>query len=407
MTRSTNGRSARNITARVLTVAGVVLLLFAMAWWAFAVKRLLRLPEGLDFRYKDDYTVERVAGGLGLKTYSPALKSKVVASGRMRSADEEYDSDRGVLDERVAAPPAAGTGMDLSETNSYAVNRQDRANVKSRMSLSSGHVVDRSGSWYACFPLMTEQTSYNLFNNDVASSFAVNYKGETVVHGVDAYVFAGSFGFRPMVGYRVASRGLPPETTYGALKEELKESGIPLDQMIRAASPVLTEAEKRTLASFPDDFRIKLEYYVKYSWEGAVEPVSGTIVDVRRSDTHVFVKTEEEAFLPLFEILANRSEDPIVSRYLGQVAQLKLLEPRQVYRISCRWDPASTRGIAEYASGRILPIRFIKDYTLYMMLLLGAASLIAGLVIYRKHHHVPVNANGQADPDGDDTAAGG
>ena len=225
-----------------------------------------------------------------------------------------------------------------------------------------------------------------MFNNDVASSFAVHFEKEDKIEDIGVYVFSGSFRHRPMVDYQVESRGLPTTTTFGELKDELEAMGFPLDQLLADAYSTLTPEEKEAIGEFPDDRELGLEYTAKQGLELSVEPVTGTVVDVRESETCIYVNTDVKVFLPLLEILAGHSEDPMVLQYMSQIEQQKILEPKEIYRVRYHWTPESAREMTDYANSRIGPIRFVRDVVTVMMLVLGAASLIAGLVLRRERY---------------------
>ena len=376
-------RSARDIISWILIIAGIAILLFAMLWWTIAVKRLILYPSGVDLSVACEGTIEQLTGKHGLDALSPSLKENLELSVDLTSVDDEYTSRAAVLDQKATRVSTADLGLEMGDSDSYVIDRGDCANIMSDLSRSSGTVVDRSGSWTVNFPLGTGKESYNVFNNDVASSFAVSFLKEKKIEGIGVYVFGGSFRHRPMVDYRVEARGLPATTTFGELKAEIKAMGIPLDRMLSEAYPALTPEEKEAISAFPDDREIGLEYAVKHTLEIAVEPVTGTVVDTE-NETSIYVNTNVRAFLPLLEILAGHSEDPLVLQYMSQIDQQKILEPREVYRVSYRWTPESVLETTNYANSRIGPIRFVRDVVTVMMLVLGAASLIAGLVIRRE-----------------------
>lgn len=395
-------RSARDIISWILVIAGIAILLFAMLWWTLAVKRLTRYPSGVDLSVTCEGTIEQLTGKHGLESLSPPRKEDLELSVKLTSVDDEYTSGTAVVNQDTVRLLTSGLGLGFDDSNTYVIDRHDCANKKSGLSTSSGTVVDRSGSWSVSFPVGTSRESYNVFNNDVASSFAVNFKEEDRIEGVGVYVFSGSFRHRPMVDYRVEARGLPTTTTFGELKAEVEAMGVPMERMLDEAYSALTPEEKEALGAFPDDREIKLEYTVKYNLEMAVEPITGTVVDVRESKTRIFVNTNVKVFLPLLEILARHSEDPLVLQYMSQIEQQKILEPREIYVTDYRWTPESARKMTDYANGRIGPIRFVRDVVTVMMLVIGAAALIAGLVIRRER-----SAHGSDDEDGAGTTPEG
>ncbi len=389
-------RSARDIISWILIIAGIAILLFAMLWWTIAVKRLIRYPSGVDHSVECEGTIEQLAGKHGLDAMSPPGKEDLELSVKLTSVDGEYTSQAAVLDQETTRLSAADLGLEMGDSDTYVIDRGDCANIKSDLSRSSGTVVDRSGSWTVNFPLGTGKESYNVFNNDVASSFAVSFSKEEKIDAIGVYVFGGSFRHRPMVDYRVEARGLPATTTFGELKTEIEAMGIPLDRMLSEAYRTLTDEEKEAFSKFPDDREIELEYTVKHSLEVAVEPVTGTVVDIV-GETCIYVNTNVRAFLPLLEILAEHSEDPLVLQYMSQIDQQKILEPKEIYRVGYSWTPESVLEMTNYANSRIGPIRFVRDVVTVMMLVLGAASLVAGLVVRKER---PVRVDGGEDDAG-------
>lgn len=387
---------ARNHIARALTAVGILMLLFAVLWWVLAVNRLVRFPTGVELYGESDVTVERLAATHGLLRFDPPQKDETGLGGRLVSVDDRYTSGEAVL-ARVVSSTGNDLpgGIELDSENTYVISRSDCINRKSPLARSSGAPVDRSGSWTVNFPQGTGKKSYNLFNEDAASTLAVSFVKEDSVNGVKVYLFEGSFRHRPLVDYRARAMGLPASTTYGAIKAELGESGIPIDRMVSSASGSLTREETETISSFRDDLEVGLDYTVKYRWEAAVEPVTGTVVDVRSEQTRIFVNTDVQTFLPLFEVLANHAEDPVVVRYLSQLDQQKILEPKEIFRITGGYTAETAADLADHANGRIGPIRFVKGWMTYLFLALGAVFAIGGFVLKRERHlHLPHHHNG-------------
>lgn len=378
----------RNRLSTVLVSIGILFLLFGLLWWLVAVKRLVLYEDSQEYEVIAIARVDRHAAMHGLLSYSPPQTYEYTMRSVVRSRDEDYTSSRAVMAEDVEVEGAtASDPLDLERANVYVMDRRTCENLKSAHSGSDGHPVDRSGSWYLNFPLGTGRENYNMFDNDVASSFAVSYREESRQNDLKAYVFSGSFRHRPMVDYRAEAYGLPRYTTFGAIKQELEAAGIPLEEIIESAYSSLTPEERETIESYPDDLMVRLEYTVKKGWEAAVDPTTGTIVKVIDDRTSIFVNTDVAEFLPLLEILASHAEDPLVSRYLSQVDQLKIMEPKLLYEISASWNDATTEERVDYANSRKKPIRFTRYYTTYASLLLGAIAFIAGLVIRRERQH--------------------
>jgi hypothetical protein len=380
-------KSGRNLASAVLVATGALLLLFAILWWTVALKRVVRFPGNVALSVTCEGTVEMMAATHGLEPVVPPDEYDFTLERRLESVNEDYAPSSAVVDEVVEQVSSGFIPLDLNEKNTYVFDRRDCANVKSRLSLSSGTEVDRSGSWYVNFPLGTSKDSYNLFNNDVASTFAVNFQKSENLQGLGVYIFSGSFRQRPIVDWRAGARGLPGETTFGSLKEEVEAAGVPLEKMIQAASPTLTSEERETIDQYPDDRVIGLEYSEEHAWEAAVEPVTGTVVDVSRYEMNIYVNTKLEDFLPLLEILARHAEDPLVSRYMSQIEQQKVLEPKPIYRVTREWSDDSVSSMVDYARSRIGPVRFYQDYMVIVVLLIGAASLVTGLVLRRERYH--------------------
>jgi Porin PorA len=378
---------ARNTIGNILVLAGIGMVIFALLWWGIAIRRIAVFPSGFDLATPCEGTVTKLAGKHGMLMLSPAQKEDFKLDRSLSSLDGDYRSDIAAVRETIKSEGQAPFGLNLGQQNVYVMNRRSCENVESSMSTTLGEVVDRSGSWYVNFPFGVKKESRNIFDNYVGSSFSAQYARRSRTNGVVTYLFRGSHGFRPLLGYVAESMGLPTQTTFGELKAELLAMGLPVDELVRNASPGLTPEEREAFAQFPDSRVISLNYTAKTEWEAQVEPVTGTVVDVRNSVTHIYVNTDVRTFLPLLEILANRSEDPAVLQYLSQVDQQKLTEPKELYRIEYRWTAEGVRNATDYAGPRVAPMRFVTRYMMTMMLLLGAACFVVGFVIRRKEHH--------------------
>ncbi len=377
---------ARNAIGSVLALIGACLIIFAFLWYLLGVKRLVVFPAGIDHTIQSHGTVTKLTGTHGLYTLVPPLKAPVGLVGKLSSLDADYRANVAEVQETVDNTEPAPFGLDLSEQNTYVLNRHDCENLKSGDSTTDGEIIDRSGSWYVNFPLGTKKESRNIFNNDVGSAFAVKYRGTGKVNGVGVYIFEGTMGHRPILDYRARAMGLPATTTFGALKAELAQQGVPIDAMVAAASGSLTPVERATFEQFPESREVRLTYSEKAEWKAAVEPVTGTIVKLHRLRRSIYVNTDLGTFQPLLGILANHSEDPLVEKYLSQVDQQKLQDPKELYRVEYGWNDATVRQMTDFAGKRISPMRFVKDWMMTTMLLIGAALVVTGLVMRKKEH---------------------
>lgn len=377
---------ARNAIGSVLALIGACLIVFAFLWYLVGVKRLVAFPDGIDHTLQSRGTVTKLTGTHGLLTLAPPLKAPVELVGKLSSLDADYSANVAEVQETVENIKPAPFGLDLAEQNTYVMNRRDCENLKSGNSTTDGEIVDRSGSWYVNFPLGTKKESRNVFNNDVGSAFAVNYKGAGEVNGVGVYIFEGTMGHRPILDYRARAIGLPATTTFGALKAELAQQGVPIDKMVATASGSLTPDERATFEQFPESREVSLSYSEKVEWKAAVEPVTGTVVKLHRLRRRIYVNTDLGTFQPLLGILASHSEDPLVEKYLSQVDQQKLQDPKELYRVEYGWNDATVRQMTDFAGKRISPMRFVKDWMMTTMLLIGAALVVAGLVMRKKEH---------------------
>lgn len=401
---------ARNATGVIMVLAGIAMVIFALLWWGIAVRRIVVFPSVFDLQTGLEGSVEKLAGKHGMLKLSPGQKQEFTGSRTVTSMDADYRGNVAVVRESIRLPAQAPFGLNLSGNNTYVMNRRSCENVRSAMSMTGREVVDRSGSWYINFPFSTGKESRNLFDNNSGSAFSAHFVREGRVNGVTTYLFRGSHGFRPLLDYVASDMGLPSETTFGELKAELAAMGLPIDRMVAEASPPLTAQERDAFAQFPDSRVVSLVYSTKAEWEAQVEPVTGTVVDVRRAATRIYVNTDLKTFLPLFEILARRSEQPSVMRYLSQADQQKIIEQKEIYRIEYGWTEEGVRAATDYAGPRVYPMRFVRSYMMTMMLLLGAAFFVIGFVIRRKEHHSPaheeqVNA-GESDEDFGDGGTG-
>ncbi len=389
MKRRMKMREARDAAGTVLAGVGAVFLIFGLVWWSFGIKTLVKFPGGFERKVYFEGKYTRFSMAHGIRKLPEHDVSRYSGEIRYKSDDRNYTKKEAVLvelirvKERISAP-----GILFSLENRYMFDRLDARGIKSRLSTSGGRVVDRTGTVFPVFPVDTAKTSYEVFCSDTDSSFPVSFRGKLKRFGLDVYRFAGGFKGRPLVESTIRARRLPRWTTFGSLKAELTGAGVPVGEMVRSAYPRLTEKEKATLASFSDSRKIRLNYIADVSWEAIVEPVSGSVVEVVKNEIDVYVNPDASQLMPLLQILASRPDDPAIARYMSQVQQQEILEPKKLFKIEERWSNRSVKAMVKEARLRKIPILIIKKYVLYGSILFGAALLFTGFLIKReKRHH--------------------
>jgi len=384
-----SSREPRDIAGTILAAVGATFLIFGLLWWSFGIKTLVKFPARFERKVSFEGKYTRFSMTHGIQKLSEPPKVSYAGVIRFRSEDASYTKKAAVVLESIKVQDALGEpGVLTSLESRYVFDRIDARGIKSRLSTSNGKVVDRTGAVYPVFPVGTRKDSYEVFCPDTDSSFPANFKGESKRFNLGVFLFKGGFKERPLVDSSLEARRLPRWTTFGSLKRELAGAGVPVDEMVKAAYTRLTEKEKATLDSFSDSMKIRLDYLADVEWEAAVEPVSGTVVEVIKSRMKIYVNPDPSALMPLLQIFASRSDDPIVSKYMSQVEQQNVLEPKKLCAIEEKWTSGSVEKIVKEAHSRKNTIIIIKKYVLYGSILFGAALLFAGFLIKReKHHH--------------------
>lgn len=388
MNQDKRTREARDIAGTVFAAVGAVFLIFGLVWWSFGIKTLVKFPEGFERKVHFQGKYTRFSMTHGIQRLPKHEISRYSGEIRFKSDDGKYSKKAAVLLELIKVEEYfSAPGMLLGLENRYVFDRIDARGIKSRLSTSGGRVVDRTGTVYPVFPVGTAETSYEVFCSDTDSSFPVSFKDKLKRFGLNVFRFSGGFRGRPLVESSLRVRRLPRWTTFGSLKVELAGAGVPVDEMVRSAYPRLTEKEKATLASFSDSRKIRLNYSADVEWEAIVEPVSGAIVEVVKNEMDIYVNPDAGALMPLLQIFASRSDDPVVARYMSQVQQQEILAPKKLCKIEEKWSGRSVEAMVKKARLRKVPILIVKKYVLYGSILFGAAVLFAGLLIKRERRH--------------------
>jgi hypothetical protein len=275
----------RRIIGIVLAVLGVLAFVGSFVWRSKAEPKLIRYPTDVDEtpQYTGTVTIY-----LDPKTYAPLatpIDAPLSVSRHIQALGDQSSNARVVLSEQIKLNAEGQFSGDLD--SQYVMNRKTMRNVNDdrAWAFSPDDKVDRSPAYRLAFPFDTPTKPYQIYKNEVATTYTAQPAGEGEVEGLKVKNFAAdqSTPLPISPAYFTALNKitpLPTELTLDQLKPILKTAGIDIDALLQALLPSLAPEDTQTLLALAAQ-PIKLQYLYTFSGSDSVEPSTGSIVEVR------------------------------------------------------------------------------------------------------------------------------
>jgi hypothetical protein len=386
--------------SKVLIVIGVILIVAAILWWAIAVNLLVKFPSDVNVTpiYEGDVDVyqDLLTGQLTKQ----ATNFPLSIERHYESVSDEYDSSKAVVIESITQTVEVPLApQKLVDTSQYVIDRKSIENVDDPRSwaFEPRFPVNRAGSYYLSFPMdLDKDKEYQIFENKVAGTYPMTKQAdedEQDLEGLKVYLFEGVLEptkvTEDYLEYsNTKSPGQYPLTlSFDGLKAMIAADGVNIDPYLALLDATLTPEEMARLneaISKP----IELTYKFYTGGKVAIEPKTGSIIRLYDVTEGFMVEPEVNALfenlqtmLPSFAAAHPEQLKDATNQLFAQLAPLMEAEPNKIYEAHYSQTEASIKEAAQDAKDSIGMINWVKVYIPWILLIIGAAVLVGGLLM--------------------------
>jgi hypothetical protein len=374
---------------------GALLIGLSVAWKQVAVPALVRFPTDVDQRIELTGTAELSVDPASMAPYDQPQVLPFRGTRHIVAVGSESDHDTVVLREENTV--AVGQLPVSQQVHQYVMDRVSLANLADPRAWAyvTTNVVDRGGAFWLSFPMHAgDGTSYPMFKDEIGRTITTVSDpavARTAGHpkGLDLIGFSVAPDAGPITPAYQDTLGqtvpLPKQVTLAQLDPILKANGVDVQKTVAALLPVATPAELATLTALAAQ-PITLVYSTAFSGSTAVEPRTGTIVDVTAIDESIEASPDPAALPPLLAILHQHEDVPDVAAALTGLERLSG-QPITLLRYHYAQTPASVLDVAGTVKGKLAEIRMAETTIPWTVAILGGALLVLGgalLVVRRR-----------------------
>jgi hypothetical protein len=240
------------------------------------------------------------------------------------------------------------------------------------------NVVDRSGAYRLQFPFDTKSITYPIYKNEIGTTYESQPANPPTgqAGGFDTKNFTASQGPKPLTAAYLAQLNkivpLPAEIGLDKLTPILAKAGFDINTELPQLLPSLSPDDVQTIAGLAQK-QIQLQYQMAFEGSDAVEPYTGSIVDVSEVKETVSAVPTGDSVKTLTAVLQKYPNVPAAQRGLAAVAKLAQ-QPITVFVNEYHQTDASVTDIAK-------TIRDQRDKRRLAESTIPNAMLIGGIVL--------------------------
>jgi hypothetical protein len=385
----------KGLTSKILIALGIVLILGAILWWAIAVNALVKLPD--DIESTSNYEGE-ITYYVNPTTQEPLpageeVKMPMLVERKVTSLAGEYDSSKGVIEEKVMIEVGGMQNPPGGLTSVFVLDRKNSENLDDDRAydFEKGNSVNRQGSYYPLLPFDTSSDeNYPIWKGETGESRDAEFVDEVEKEGVTVYNFKGNLAAadkKEVTATYLGILGMPSEVTFEELKPQLAALGVDADALIAQASQVIGAKSPEDLQALNEALQqsIPVKYYWAFEVESSVEPKTGVPVDVYKDIESLNMELDTSGLMGIFAILAKYSSDPVLGPELSKLVELQSqmteTEPSKVFEYNIAQTEDSVKQAIEDAKDAAGQINLVKVYIPWALLIVGALILIIGLLV--------------------------
>ncbi len=383
----------KGVLSKVLIVIGILLILAAILWWAVAVPGLVKFPDNLDItlHYEGTQTLY-----VNPQTGAPLPSGQEISlplaiDNTFKSIKSEYTSSKAVVEETTNI--SIGGQPQGSIKSVYVFDRKNMKNLDDPLSTYAGVKVNRAAkgdSYYINFPFDTKSDqTYQVWLNETNATYDIKFDKDEDVEGTALLDFSGGNTGVPLADYYSKMQQLPPTTTVGALKQEIKAaSGLDLNVLLAQIAASLTPQQQAALATLTDATPIKLAYTFTNNRGVGIEPKTGAIANDYGTTQTIYAGPDasQSELQTLTQIIGGAvAANPALAQQLAPLQQL-LTSPPPVSKVEFKQTADSVSFLikgddnSNSVESQISKINVAKVYVPWALLIVGAIVLIIGLL---------------------------
>jgi hypothetical protein len=375
----------RRLAGLIVAVVGVLAMVGSFVWRSVAVDALVRFPTDLDVTPEYEGTVSL---SIDPQTYAALATPRVTPLAvhrHLQALGDESSKDRVVVKETLdLASPGFFT---TTQENQYVMGRRSMLNLADprAWAFTPDNVVDRSGSYRLNFPFDTDETTYQVYKNEVGTSYQAAPgdppRGE--VAGFDTINFTANQAPLPITPAYLAALdkivALPRQLSLDQLKPILAEAGFDIDNELPQLLPRLAPADVQAIAQLAQQ-PVGLQYQLAFEGGDAVEPYTGAIADVTEVKETLTAKPSGDSVTALVTLLQKYPNVPAAQRGLAAIGALDAQSIR-IFLNEYHQTEASVADIAkeikDQRDRRTLAERVVPN----VMLISGIVLTVIGLLL--------------------------
>jgi hypothetical protein len=262
--------------------------------------------------------------------------------------------------------------------------------------LTPSNPVDRSGTYRIQLPLGTHAGGrYPVWNNETSATSLLEDPSAVQPHdaaNVDVITFAGRLDKPVTAAYTkwLAANGFPTSISSDQVQTQLRAQGVDVAAAFAAVGPMMTPAETKTLSGVLGR-SIPLRYSFVYSGGVAIEPRTGTIIDVHSQREGLAVAPDLSGVAELRPLLARYASIPAVKAVSDGLDRLAAQPPQLAAVFAFTQTPASSASVGVDAAEQIRMMNLIELRVPWAVGMVGLLVVVIDLALAfrRRHDEVP------------------
>lgn len=367
----------------------------AVLWSTFAVPALVKYPTDLDVTPRYAGTFRLFVDPTTARPFARTTSVPLDIERHIRALGHESGSSRVVVQETVSQH--AGDLVNATQTNVYVMDRRTMKNVVDdrAYAFEPANVVDRSGAYRLNLPFHTNSdTTYKIYKNETGTTYELRADATTPTTnkaGLDLHNFTASVRDVPLDTDYLAELNkvvpLPDALTLDQLEPQLKASGLDVDALLAAMTPVITPQDLATLTRLAAK-PIPLQYVSSFEGRVAIEQSTGAEVDVAATES-VGAKPVLADMGTLQSVVARYPDVPAAMDVGKALHALSSAPATKLFEFQYKQTQASVADIAGQVATMRHQIRVAEVYVTFGLLGATVLSLAVGDYVYWRRRPGP------------------
>jgi len=363
--------------------AGALFLVAALVWWLVAVPALVKYPTDLDVTPQYAGTFRLFVNPATAAPLASPQELPLTIERHLEADGSESGASRVVVKETITQK--AGSVLSAVEHNAYVMDRRSMENVADgrAYAFAPQNAVDRSGSYRLQLPMGTDRDEkYQVYKNETGASYPLVGDAEDAtrkVEGLTLSNFNASAKEVPLSpAYLAGLRKLvplPTEVTFEQLKPQLAAAGIDFDKTLAGVVAVMSPEDRAALLGAMAK-PLKMQYLSSFEGTVAVEPRTGTEVDVVAISETISAKPVIENFDQLQGLLTKYIAQPAVQAAVPALTTLASAPASPLFQYDYAQTAPSVADIAGEAKDMRNQIVLAERWVPLSLLVVGLLALL-------------------------------